>query len=655
MIRIVSLLITMGLTMTMACTKAGALIGANHSIIQNNVKLWFEENVFPPCGNKRGQGSAHYGDHNHVLRRNHLESIRNYIDSNNNKSGGMVSIRSIRNHLQREFGVRYNRNALYYCLSVRLGYKYAKPKSKCVLMTDKRKRRLRRHWLQRDLALKAQARGEAILVYMDESYIHQNHFPAKCWLHPDRPHVTRPAGKGQRCIIVNAITLDGLLRYCPRGEDNPPAPGEWDSGIYPTAEMVYRAKSARGDYHDQMDCDTFMMWLERRCLPAFEAKYPDKQMILVLDNAPYHHGRHEDGFFCSEHNKAQIAEKLESLGCRGLRIKLDFTTVVEAAPTAPPTVGSPVEDYIGWYIMDVDDKECFEVTHFANDDTEYDQGEVICVTKMGVQRGAKSWFSLDADKARTHGLQTFQDLVSEGTFKVLGYGDETYNRISQFWREYRTQQSDPLDLLLDPSELEAASTSHANGPGETPAPTPNKHHFYPIGKLAARYNGRGKAGTGGPKTEWLKKAGDRWIHLHHPELHDTRLMRFCRANKIKLVFTAPYEFDSQPIENVWRDVKGEVGRLYYPRRTITETRKQLINAFNTRISAEFCQKLILSSENYLNEQISNDPQCSRLGKIGHFVNPPDINASDEVLDFDGIDMVSDEDRDIDDDDDYEDC
>ena len=81
---------------------------------------------------------------------------------------------------------------------------------------------------------------------------------------------------------MHAITKDGLLRYCPLGDDNPPAPGEFDAGIYITAEMVFRAKSVRGDYHDQMDCDTFMMWLERRLVPAFEARYPGKTMVFVL-------------------------------------------------------------------------------------------------------------------------------------------------------------------------------------------------------------------------------------------------------------------------------------------------------------------------------------------------------------------------------------
>ena len=143
--------------------------------------------------------------------------------------------------------------------------------------------------------------------------------------------------------------------------------------------------------------------------------------------------------------------------------------------------------------------------------------------------------------------------------------------------------------------------------------------------------------------------------MHKPELHDTRLMRYCRTHKIQLVFTAPYEFDSQPIENVWRDVKGQVALQYFPRRTIGETRTQLLRAFNTRIDGVFCNKLIIDSEKYLNKQISEDPECSKYGRIGHFVNPPSINPSDEVMDFDGIDLVGDDDDDFIDDDDVEDC
>ena len=43
-----------------------------------------------------------------------------------------------------------------------------------------------------------------------------------------------------------------------------------------------------------MNGENFMKWVENRLLPAFNAKYPDKKMILILDNAPYHHYRGDD-------------------------------------------------------------------------------------------------------------------------------------------------------------------------------------------------------------------------------------------------------------------------------------------------------------------------------------------------------------------------
>jgi hypothetical protein len=34
-----------------------------------------------------------------------------------------------------------------------------------------------------------------------------------------------------------------------------------------------------------------MKWVENRLIPSFESKYPNKKMVLICDNAPYHHKR----------------------------------------------------------------------------------------------------------------------------------------------------------------------------------------------------------------------------------------------------------------------------------------------------------------------------------------------------------------------------
>ncbi|CAN0447032.1 unnamed protein product, partial [Scytosiphon promiscuus] len=63
-----------------------------------------------------------------------------------------------------------------------------------------------------------------------------------------------------------------------------------------TAELTFPAgaKDKGSDYHDYMDADTFMQWIEKRLVPVFREKYPGYKMILILDNAPYHHGMPAD-------------------------------------------------------------------------------------------------------------------------------------------------------------------------------------------------------------------------------------------------------------------------------------------------------------------------------------------------------------------------
>lgn len=258
-----------------SCQFVSGLIGADSTLYANTcngfliqVKLW---SLTTP-------GEVQVVTSRHVLKKEHLVSIQRYVDTANVESGGMVSVKTIQAFLAREYQRRYNRSAIYYALRVRLGYVYKKPWDLRVAMTPMRQACQCKHWLQRDLALKLEREGKVVVYYMDESYIHQNHFPEGAWFHPDRP-----AGKGQRLIIANAISLLGLAEV----DGERPTPGELDSSVYPTSEMVYRAKSSRGDYHDNFDTDNFMMWMDRRMVPAFRAKHGDeKTLVLIMDNAP---------------------------------------------------------------------------------------------------------------------------------------------------------------------------------------------------------------------------------------------------------------------------------------------------------------------------------------------------------------------------------
>ena len=48
-----------------------------------------------------------------------------------------------------------------------------------------------------------------------------------------------------------------------------------------------------GDYHKNMNEKNFEKWVRKRLIPSFEKCCPEKRMIVVMNNAPYHHIRAE--------------------------------------------------------------------------------------------------------------------------------------------------------------------------------------------------------------------------------------------------------------------------------------------------------------------------------------------------------------------------
>jgi hypothetical protein len=102
----------------------------------------------------------------------------------------------------------------------------------------------------------------------------------------------RAASKGQRLIILHAVTKDGLL--CPINAEGAytDCRYEWATtqmdATKLSAEWVFQADARIKDYHKNMDGVMFTRWVEKQLLPAFKARYPGKKMTLILDNAPYH-------------------------------------------------------------------------------------------------------------------------------------------------------------------------------------------------------------------------------------------------------------------------------------------------------------------------------------------------------------------------------
>ena len=213
-------------------------------------------------------------------------------------------------------------------MSKRLGLRYKTACKKRIVFTQERLGTADIFVTKIDDALKLQAAGKLIVVYMDETYVHTNHMPSKCWQEDDADgnhRVERGRSKGTLTIIVHALTKDGWV-CCYEGDGdngapldgNPtrdrPRPAEFDSpSPCHNCEMIFRSKVARGDYHDNFDGTMFAKWLNERLVPVFQKRYPDMRMALVLDNAPYHHVHPENSFFASGKSKTAIVEKLEEL------------------------------------------------------------------------------------------------------------------------------------------------------------------------------------------------------------------------------------------------------------------------------------------------------------------------------------------------------
>ncbi len=100
-------------------------------------------------------------------------------------------------------------------------------------------------------------------VYLDESYVNKNHSNDFVWyFDDDGPWIQKPTGKGERLIIINAITKDGWV---------------------PGAKLTFKSTKKTGDYHGQMNQELFTKWFKDKLLPNIP-----KSSLIIMDNASYH-------------------------------------------------------------------------------------------------------------------------------------------------------------------------------------------------------------------------------------------------------------------------------------------------------------------------------------------------------------------------------
>jgi len=189
-------------------------------------------------------------------------AIREYVRKAN-REGAYITLEMLHQHLkaiksEQEFSIRTLGRALD-----RWGFTFGKGTRTQRLKEKDHVVTARQRYLRRK---RANRKDDGVIrpeVYLDESYVNKNHSNDFVWyFDDDGPWIQKPTGKGERLIIINAITKDGWV---------------------PGAKLTFKSTKKTGDYHGQMNQELFTKWFLDKLLPNI----PEGSLI-TMDNASYH-------------------------------------------------------------------------------------------------------------------------------------------------------------------------------------------------------------------------------------------------------------------------------------------------------------------------------------------------------------------------------
>ena len=198
----------------------------------------------------------------HLLSNSMQTIVREYIRQAN-KEGKYITLDTLSRHLkaegsEQEFSVRTLGRALD-----RWGFTFGKG-----VRTQRLKEKdhvvvARQRYLRQKIANRKGCGTVRPEVCLDESYVNKNHSNDFVWyFDDDGPWIQKPTGKGERLIIINAITKDGWM---------------------PGAKLTFKSTRKTGDYHGQMNHKLFTKWFREKLLPNIP-----KNSLIIMDNASYH-------------------------------------------------------------------------------------------------------------------------------------------------------------------------------------------------------------------------------------------------------------------------------------------------------------------------------------------------------------------------------
>ena len=216
------------------------------------------------------------------------ESTRSYIRAAN-KKGEYITLTVIKNFLEEEYpDESFNKATLARTLN-RWGFEFGQGVRSQHLKEKDHVIAARQRYLREMRSNRVPGKGTDTIrpeVYLDESYVNKNHSNDFIWYYgEDGPWVQKPTGKGERLIIINAITKSGWV---------------------PGSKLVFKSTRKTGDYHGQMNWELFKKWFTEMLLPNIP-----EQSLIIMDNAPYHNILSEHSPPTPQSSKKKIKEWLE--------------------------------------------------------------------------------------------------------------------------------------------------------------------------------------------------------------------------------------------------------------------------------------------------------------------------------------------------------
>ena len=293
-----------GYTEAAAIDAASVWAGSSRHTVEPAYRHWWETGeLVEHDTSQRGRGNPSHPQHDTSLSLEQILGIHSLLTEAKAKNE-FLPAREIRRRLALPLGLRQTQGVLK-----QLGYRWGRKRCMGTAGRKHHLQRMRSFLRQLAEALQQERDGTAVVGCTDESYLHTAHSNQYCWYAPashSRNEVRGKGSRGKRLIMLHAMTRHGLLTAPRRGRSTA-APTNVVSDEEIGCELIFEGLIDSEDYHKNMDSQVYMQWVHNRLIPTFKRNFPGKKLILLLDNASYHHPRGADWVNPNKMTKYELA------------------------------------------------------------------------------------------------------------------------------------------------------------------------------------------------------------------------------------------------------------------------------------------------------------------------------------------------------------